>query len=394
MSATKVVCSLSRQGAPTYLCALFEALQFDRASFAGLQRLDSAEWDALLQWCGPRQLVLMLPHVCAEALPPAIRLRIEKCQKRYSVRFSRLKQQLVAITRALDSAGIEFALLKGLSHSPALTANPLLRAQGDIDLWIPGLAVYKGEALLRRMGYVPFDSAKSRHLSPMRLPSNWSWRGDLFDPEMPVSVELHYELWSSAAERIPVTGLAEFWSRRVQRDFGGATAAVLCDEDLLGFAALHLLLHVLHGEFPAQRAWEIGNFLNARSGGDEFWTSWRASHPKSLSRLEAVVFELVRKWFACALPDLVEQEIKMLPRRVTAWLEASALSPVLHSFRANKDEIGLHLALVPPADRAAIVIRRLFPLRGTELRSFRRAAFHVQTLLPSAWEGVRWLLSR
>ncbi len=394
MSAAEIANGLLRQGAPAYLCALFEALQFDRLSLAALRRLDSAEWDALLEWCGPRQLVLMLPYICADVLPPAIRLRIGNCQNRYAARFLCLKEQLFAIIRALDSAGIEFVLLKGLSHSPALTPNPLLRAQGDIDLWIPGAAVYKAEALLRRMGYLPFDSSKSRHLSPMRLPSDWTWRGDLFDPDMPVSVELHYELWSSAAEHIPVRGLAEFWTRRIRRDFDGAAASVLCDQDLLGFAALHLLLHVLHGEFPAQRAWEIGNVLHASAGRDAFWNSWHGTHSTSLRYLEAVVFELVRIWFGCALHGVVEQEIKTFPRRVTAWLETSALSPLLHSFRANKDEMGLHLALVPPASRAAVITRRLFPLHAKEQRSWRRAAFHLRTLIPSAWEGARWLFSR
>src|SRR6185437_16370744 len=103
--------------------------------------------------------------------------------------------------------------------SPAFTPNPLFRAQGDIDLWVPGNEVYRAQEVLTRLGYASGERARARHLSPMRRPSNWRWRGDRFDPEMPVSVELHFELWSERTDRMAVPGLNGFWSRRDARTF-------------------------------------------------------------------------------------------------------------------------------------------------------------------------------
>ncbi len=106
--------------------------------------------------------------------------------------------------------------------------------------------------------------------------SHWKWRGDRFDPEMPIAVELHYELWSAEAEYITLPGIDSFWDRKQSRVFDGRGIDVLRDEDLLGFAALHLLLHVIHGELPLQRAWEIANFLHRSAHDLRFWQSWEA----------------------------------------------------------------------------------------------------------------------
>jgi hypothetical protein len=37
-----------------------------------------------------------------------------------------------------------------------------------------------------------------------------------------------------------------------------------------GFAALHLLLHLLHGDLPLQRAWEIARFLGTHACDEDF----------------------------------------------------------------------------------------------------------------------------
>ncbi len=384
--------SLASRGAPEYLIGIFEALQFEKASTDRLRALTNTEWQLLLEWCDARQLTLMLPCMCGGTIPDEFRNRIQRCQTRYAQRFFRLKSQLFEITAALDRAGIESVVLKGLTHSPVFTPNPLFRAQGDIDLWIPGDAVYQAREILVRLGYVSGERARSRHLSPMRRPTGWRWRGDRYDPEMPVSIELHFELWSERMERIAVPGLKEFWNRKTARTFDGQTVAVLCDEDLLGFAALHLLLHVLHGEFPAQRAWEIANFLHRHADNEVFWTAWRQAHPPALRQLEALVFQLVRVWFGCDLAQVARNERRLMPRNLQKWLDEFAFSPVTRGYHPNKDELWLHLALISPANTARILARRLFPLQlpnGGFILA--RIAHHLCTLVPTVFQGARWL---
>jgi hypothetical protein len=233
---------------------------------------------------------------------------------------------------------------------------------------------------------MPTGSAKSRHIDPMARPSNWRWRGDRFDPEMPIAVELHYELWSAKAEGIPVPDQEGFWKRRVSRKFDEHQLDVLCDEDLIGFAALHLLLHVLHGELPVQRAWEIGNFLHTRAMDEPFRRSWRRAHPPALRRIESIVFGLVTSWFGGNWPGA-------LPPVAGLGLERVSLSLLEREWEPNKEELWLHLALVPDFhNKIRILFRRLLPLHGSRL-DLPRVAHHVRTLLPTVLRAVRYKLS-
>jgi hypothetical protein len=286
-----------------------------------------------------------------------------------------------------------------------------LRTQGDIDLWIPGNDIWRAQQVLAGLGYCSFRKAKSRHLAPMLRPNGWKWRGDIFDPDMPVSVELHYELWSEKAERIVAPGTEDFWNRSIIRNFDGHTVRTLCDEDLLGFAALHLLAHLLHGDLPLQRAWEIANFLNTRAHDEVFWRAWQQIHPSEIRQLEVLIYQLVSLWFGCELSEQIQRECETLSRTVRAWLNTFPFSPLTGQFRPNKDELWLHLALASPANGARILFRRLFPLQlpgftdqfddRSRLRALRRmfrqrdliasrAAHHLRTLLPAVAQGTRW----
>jgi hypothetical protein len=327
------------------------------------------------------------------------------------LRFERLKQELFEIVDAFNTAGLEFVMLKGLSHAPAFTPDARLRAQGDIDLWLIGSSVYKGQDVLRSLGYVPLLQSKSRHLSPMARPSKWQWRGDIFDPEMPISVELHYELWSERAEYIAVPDLEQFWERKRLRDFQGHKINVLCDADLLGFAALHFLLHLLHGDLPLQRAWEIARFLDTHVYDEIFWTSWRSS--AALRQLETTMFYFVTNWFGCHFRQGLRADVQTLPTIVQSWLAEFSLAPLAREWAPNKSEIWLHLAFVRDRiDRARILFRRLLP-RGLPCFADRAASDtstlpklvrvvrqlrlvlsrfvrHFVTFLPTLFDGLRW----
>ncbi len=409
----ETIAFLSAAGAPEYLLACLNGLRFQHPSAERLRLLDDHQWQALSDWCDARQLTFLLPDLCGNSLPPQIQERILRSRGRYLERFLRLKQELFEISDALHEAGLEFVLLKGLSHSPHLTLDPITRAQGDIDLWLRGRSVYQASELLAHMGYRALQPAKSRHLPPVARRSRWKWRGDRFDPEMPISVELHYELWSENTEYIAVPGQDEFWDRRQVREFDGHSMNVLCDEDLLGFAALHLLLHVLHGELPLQRAWEIGNFLHHRSRDAIFWDSWRQAHRDPLRQMEALTFQLVHEWFECDLAPVLREEATNLPAAVRSWIEHFSLSPLKREFLANKDELWLHLALVKSwKKQTRVLLRRLFPAgvrtfadrtsgispAARACQVFRqrglmmsRLAHHLCTILPTLYQGLRWM---
>jgi predicted MFS family arabinose efflux permease len=208
----------------------------------------------------------------------------------------------------------------------------------------------------------------------------------------------------------------DFWDRRATKMVDGRPLPVLSAPDTLAFAALHLLMHLLHGDLRTQRAWEIAHFLDTHTSDDAFWSWWRECHADSLRRLEAIIFQLVAEWFGCGLLPVAAEEVDRLPDDVRLWIEQYAWSPVEALFRPNKDELWLQLSLVESArEKLAIFRRRVLPMRalpmaheGT-LRNARptpvqikrmlrfagsRLVHHARAILPTVYGGARWYWRR
>ena len=336
--------SLETSGVPRGILGVLEALQFEGARTSRLHGLGVDEWQMLLSWCDRRQLTLMLPEYCGDALPIWVQERISGTTVDFEKRLLDLKADLFEIARSLGGRGLEFVVLKGITHAPTLTPSALWRAQGDIDLWLNGESVYDAQDALIALGYVSTSSGGPRHLAPFVRPIEWQWRGNL--AEVPVGIELHHTLWSRNAEYINISGQHEFWERRETRFFDGHALDVLRREDLLAFAAVHLFLHLIHGDLPLQRSWEIANFLHYSANDEPFWNNWKQLQPPDLRQIQTVVFAIVNEWFACRLPECVEEAELHLPDNVRLWLDRFALSPLKSQFRPNKDDLWLHLALI------------------------------------------------
>jgi predicted MFS family arabinose efflux permease len=401
---------------PQYALAAIEALRFDGGGDGRLRTLDDTSYRKLLDFCDRAQLTLLLNHVGRDALPGWVRTRIDRNISDYSERFDRLKSSLFEIADVLESLGIEFVVLKGLTHAPDFTPDPLLRAQGDIDIWCSRESVLAARDALLKLGYRPFCSSEGRHLAPMARPARWEWRGDFFASDLPITVDLHYQLWDGQSDLLPAPGEQEFWDRSSTAYIGGRRLPVLSATDILAFAALHLLMHVLHGDLRLQRAWELANFLDTHSSDEVFWSQWRQHHPDALRGLEAIVFRLVSDWFGCELSRAVHDETERLPEDVQLWMGHHSLAPVEALFHPNKDEIWLHVSLVESLrDKWSILLRRALPLRLRKRSdpgamhpaprsreqwkrdlyfAATRLVHHARTLFPALLSGVQWCWER
>jgi hypothetical protein len=408
--------ALAHARIPRWARAVLEVLRFDDAGASLLRDLEPLEYEDLLHFCDKAQLALTLRYLGRDSLPGWVQLRLDRNLENYSARFERLKANLREIAEVLDANHTDFVVVKGVSHSPEYTPDPVLRTQGDIDLWCdPGSLALAREALAG-LGYVPIGASEGRHLPPMLRPSEWEWRGDYHASDLPIAVELHHSLWDEEMERIPLPCARDFWDRRTTKIVQGEILPVLSKPDTLAFAALHLLMHTLHGDTRVQRAWEIAHFLHQHTDDPEFWSQWRSLHSGELRRLETIVFALVQCWFGCDLPEQLAAEIEALPEDVRFWLENYSNSPLEALFHPSKDEIWLQLSLVESlGDKLAVLRRRILPLKppraGDEsssrqtasilVRLKRRVAFagfrfahHARAFVPTLYGGVKWYCLR
>jgi hypothetical protein len=266
-----------------------------------------------------------------------------------------------------EAEGLEFLVLKGFSHCPDFAADPGHRQQYDLDLLLPQNQLLRARDAAARLGYRPaldLNRYPLDHLPPMIRETSWKWRGDYFDPEIPVSLELHFRLWDARTERFGPAGLERFWQRRQWRSIGGLCFAALQAADAVAYAALHLLRHLLRGGLRPGHLYELAWFLDRHAEESALWSDWRMFHDDSLRRLEAICFSLAHRWFGCRLSPAALDEISRIPPELTRWLETHSLSPLAGLFRPNKDELWLHWSLVDsPRDRIALLRRVSWPRR-------------------------------
>lgn len=379
--------------------AIFDALCFDgrAGSLANLTAVDLAFTDR----------TQLTPLLSRFELPAPVRDHVDAALARNAIRVARAASAYDEIASAFDHV-----LLKGSTHVPDFADHLRVRVQYDLDLYAPPADNGRARDALLKLGYEPIsrmDGLAMDHLPTMVRKTGWQWRGDYFDPDLPVSVEIHFQFWDERTERLPAEDVERFWTRRQ----GNQLALV----DRLGYAALHLTRHLLRGNIRPFHVWEIARFLHTHHD-PAFWRHWLDLHSPSLRRLEAVAFLLANSWFACSLPEVAAQEIAALPDATLDWFDRYQFSPIEAIRQPNKHELWLHMSLLDrPADRWDVLRRRLVPaslpgpvdaihLPNQELTPARRlqravrnsayaasrALHHVRLLVPTMVEGAKWWL--
>jgi predicted MFS family arabinose efflux permease len=300
-----------------------------------------------------------------EHLPDWVRARIDSDLAKNAERWSRMKGVYREAAGAFQVAGLECAVMKGFSHCPRFVADPRHRWQGDLDLLFAEPQVRTAYETALGLGYVPIiadDPHPTNHLPTLIRKTGWTWRGDFFDVNMPVSIELHYDVWDEETERFCPAGLERFWERRRARriddlDFIGFEPA-----DEIAVASLHLLCHMLRGSLRPSHVYEMAWMLDRSTEDTGLWSSWRDLHDPSLRRLEAICFALAQHWFDCRMPAAALEETEALPSDVKRWLATHSGSPLTGRFHPNKDELWLHWSLLNSTRaRLAVLRRRLLP---------------------------------
>jgi MFS family permease len=337
------------------------ALQFSSSDCEPLSKLTDEGWKRALLFCDRAQLTLPLALRHRDRLPADVRARTDRNLSGNAERWRRIQAAYREVADPFEHEGIDFIVLKGFSHCPCFVQNPRWRPQYDVDLLIPQDQLLRARDVATELGYEPLRKSNGRvdHLPAMIRKTGWEWRGDFFDPEIPLALELHFRLWDRETEQFEPSGLHQFWERRERRSLDGLSFTSLHTVDAVAYASLHLLRHLLRGDAKPFHVYELASFLHKTANNDSFWSIWTQWHDPSLRRLEAICFRLAQRWFDCGLHAAASEE---LPEEVNRWLEMYAFSPLMAKVRPNKDELWLHWSLIESRRaRWSMLHRRLLP---------------------------------
>jgi hypothetical protein len=406
----------------THLASILKALRFQNQSVSELEAIPERDWPALLHAMDRAHLTLALARV-RDCLPELVRSRIDRNLADNRTRCERLLETQSQIADAFLRSGIDHVVLKGLAQWPWYTDDPGHRPQYDIDIYVPGNAMSDAAHALQTLGYSFAGDALdpgADHLPVMIRRTGWTWRDDYYDPEMPLSVELHFRFWNHGRMRFCGADFMPFWERRIARRMGNLRLNTLHPVDILSYSAMHLVRHLLNGDMRLRHVYETAHFLERSSTYGAFWEEWRQTALAPCRVMEGIAFRLARDWFHCDVHPAALEAIDRLPPPVQRWFSLfgspPAWSPSTATGGSGKNEIWLHFCLLANAkDKRDVAMRRLFPRRrmrvhlnphvppskvGFDLRvrrrvfevSFmaRRLFHHVRVLAPTLHGAFRW----
>ena len=197
----------------SHVRAALWALQFQDRRTEGLWSLTDGEWRDLLSHRDFFRCMVPLRQTCGDQLPDWVRLKIDQRLEDNAERLERIKGQYSRFSDALRCIGASHLVIKGFTLWPGFVDHPRFRLQSDIDIYCPPESILAAHNVLVELGYAPetqVDFRYADHLPTMVPKSTWKWRGNVYDPEMPASFELHHSLWNEKVMRLRPTGLDQF----------------------------------------------------------------------------------------------------------------------------------------------------------------------------------------
>jgi hypothetical protein len=387
---------------PHEVTALLTALHLQKPDMTLLKTLSDHEWLSLLAFCDISHLTLPLALLPSNDFPHWVVKRLDTNLADNTLRFESVKATYREAADALAKAGVDHIVIKGFTQAPEYVAKPSFRSQSDIDLLCPRESIEAARAALQAIGYISDDKTNiscADHESALVRLGNWRWRGNHFDAEMPLGIELHFCLWNEHVSLVRIPQVTLFWERRTTRQVDGLSFPCLNPVDHLGHLALHILRNLFLHDWVIHHVRELAVFLHSHANNDSFWQSWSETHSASLRSFEAIAFYHARAWFGCQLHPQVEREIASLPTARQSWLQRFSGSALEVMFQQNKDSLWLHLGLLSSRREKWKILRQtLIPARVKPLRS-PSIRLRNKRLLPSSgdylWgEYIAYLLSR
>lgn len=229
------------------------------------------EWERLLVWLDVSGLALyFFDRMCEmgrlDMLPQFAIERLERNLDNNAERTRGMIAESIVIQQHFQSAGIQYAVLKGISLCPIAVSRPELRHQFDLDYLIAKPDADNARTALEKIGYKAhalgercweFKKGETPYVSAKDLYKDLPYRG----------VELHLDY--------PIGEMCSRLENVIGRAVGDVTMPFLAPVDLFITHALDVFKDVCSSFTRASHLVEYYRHVLARFDDDVFWAELR-----------------------------------------------------------------------------------------------------------------------
>lgn len=323
------------------------------------------DWERTLKWLDHSGLALpfwsRLKQAEAESvLPCAVSERLRRNSSDHCARVMAMLEEFGQINRGLEGAGLRYAALKGFTLIPEYCPAACLRTTYDFDYLLPRESMDQADCAMKALGYARKKEQAPHPLvyfhRPPRSPTSCD---DLYSPDFPRTVELHFLFWDAGLTQVPIAltedPLLNLRIRSLTPPQIGAQDPLqtgqdrrfwtLCEEDELVFQVLHAFRHILQNWCRLCSLLDIAYFLDHRALDAAFWDRFceRLKESRPLSEIVGVVFLLAARLFGGNIPASVSsQTVRCLRSPLALWVDRYGLDSALNNFSDNKFSLFLH----------------------------------------------------
>jgi hypothetical protein len=386
-----------------------------------LASLDRQAWEDTLRWLDLSGLTLVFWNRLKTSqahghVLPEVREQLDHNLASNRMRLAAMQQEFDLINRCLDTAGIQYAALKGFALIPEYCPDPTMRSGYDYDYLVRPSALPSVQEALRKAGFALKKKYEHRvvYSKPDLLAHMPAKRDELYSANFGRTIELHVQLWDFDALRIRLNVSEDALSRRIPHHWESSLFYALADEDHLLFQVLHTFRHILSNWCRLSWLLEIAHFLECRHANSLFWDKFRdhIQGDQRLSEIAGVVFALSTGLFGGSVPLLADVLDSKRSASLDLWVNQYGIDSALDNFSVNKFNLFLHREFVQDHATWREVRRlRLFPIhrpnRAVEASSTdviarfiaawkqglhvaARLLHHLTTTIEYAWEAPRW----
>jgi len=354
-----------------------------------------ADWKRTLYWLDWSGLALYLSHVLetdvgnSSRIPGPVLERLRQNRIDNVARVDHMLMELDAIGRGLESEGVRYAVLKGLSLVPHVCPDASLRHQSDFDLLLSRSDLQSAHRALSRLGYTR-AAIKPGIFSYSRALDHLPRHEDMYKPGH-YPIELHFSIWEND-DRIKMQVPDDCLEQSRPSTWPRLMHPVLAPEDNFLLQCVHIVQHFVGYWIRPSWVLELGRVASSRCGDTAFW---QILSERCLSQNTLAAVELALRLSECVFrfefnPEGLARFQTRLTPAIRLWMNRYANEWVINPFPGSKTVILLQREFWEEKSSWTTEERgRLFPIRrppSVVLRSSPNSVVSQRT----KWTQLKW----